>query len=216
MKSDSLAVADQFKKEYQKFKQLGLINSNLVINWSEANERSFHSIIQGALVKAGNTCGYTTIPEYKCKLKQPFDKKDIDARYQDKNTRKQHSFRADIAFFEKDQLKGLGEIYTLDGINACEPAESLETGPWATAYHKLPHLVKYVDEDTKPSFLIIINILPRTINPKKLPWPDARKHTIEEYERDWKKLTDDIGKTVKDICLAIIRENDIDIYTVIN
>lgn len=122
-------------------------------------------------------------------LKVPIDKEEVDERFKEqaryKTVRKQWQIAADVAFIKDSKLRGLGEIYTLDEIHGCRPSKEM-SGFWLTPYHKFHHTIQHGKD--KLEFLTIVNVFPKTLEREKLPWEDARKHSVEEWITLWKSL----------------------------
>lgn len=207
---ESTVMVQKCKEVYLELMDTGFIDAHLVSNWSDANKANLHSILQGGLIHGALKCGSFAVPEYKVHLKEPLSKQKVDTRFSGRRVRLQHVLRTDVAFFRRASFAGIGEVYTLDSLHGCVPSSQLQQS-WLTHYDRLPHLIEHAH--VKPSFVIVVSVIPRGIKPSQLPWADTRKRRVDEWEALWKKLIDDrIRKLVTDTRFLIVREKEIEVY----
>ena len=103
-----------------------------------------------------------------------------------------------------------------DEISYCSPSEEL--GDTVSHRDKLQHLLEH--STPKIGFVILICVFPQ--NPthikkgknkgkEKLPW-EQNYHLVSFWEKQWRKLTDDLNQKGTDAKLVSIGENHIEIY----
>jgi hypothetical protein len=179
-------VIEKFNVIYEQLINEKVIRPEYLLDYGKACKVSLHSRLQYALIRAGIECGFHSIPEYKVLLNEAIDKTSVVGRFEkaeNRKSRKQWQVKADVAFIKGSEMKGLGEVYTLDEIHGCLSASELND-PWVSPYHKLHHLIHATD---KPHFLVLVNVFPKK-NTKKLRWKDSRRNSIGEWEKNGKNL----------------------------
>ncbi len=184
-----------FKEAFNQLKRLGLITDDMIIDYNKASYKGLHSFLNSALIRAGVQSGFNAIPEYKIRLS-------LHPILTPKG-KSQHYLAVDTAFFKESVTKGIGEIYTLDGIHGCLPHEELEE-PWVTARQKLTHIVhlrnnplyKFERSFKELVFAIIVNVFP--MGQCTLPsWKDIKRHSIGQWESLWRELVKDLRREAK-------------------
>ena len=169
-------VVTEFNQLYTQLKEVGVISPALVRNYYKANKESLHSLLNYALIAAGIRSGYFAFPEFKLSLQPPLPTP--KGKYQ-------HFIRVDVAFFEGKDLKGLGEVYTLDLIHGCLPPDCF-VEKWQTPRVKLNHLVSVYSG----IFVLIVNVIPQEA---KMPaWEKVNSHSLPQWRGLWKQLVDDL------------------------
>jgi len=199
-------LIQKFKMVFAQLVRNKTIETDQIINYRKASDASLHSLLQFALIKAGIECGFIAVPEYKVQLTKAIDKKELDSRLRGKN--KQWKLKADVAFMEKSEIRGLGEICTLDEIHGCQPSNKLRE-PWVTPHDKLLHLLNYSRD--KINFLILVNIFPENFD-VKIPWKDSKLHSIAEWKEMWKGFASALKALGTAIELVCISEKGVHVY----
>lgn len=152
-------ILENFKEEYKKAENIGLIKNKFINNYDDANKNSLHSRIQYLLIKSGEKAGFISVPEMKIE-QQP-------TNYGIEETKsKQGIYRTDVVFYdEKVKLVGISEIFTMDMLAHLQIHK-------VTSACKILHLLK----TSSPSIdnILLVCVLPQ--NTTKTPsWKEFKE-----------------------------------------
>jgi hypothetical protein len=171
-----LNIVAEFNQVYTQLEEVGLVSPALVRNYYKASRGNLHSLLNYALAVAGIRSGYFALPEYKLSLQPPL--LTLKGKYR-------HFIQVDVAFFKGKDLKGIGEVYTLDLIHGCLLPDAL-VGKWQTPRVKLNHLVSVYPG----IFVVIVNVIPQ--DAKMPPWEEVRWYSLPQWRQLWEQLVNDL------------------------
>ncbi len=175
-------MIDCFLECLDDLKSRGILSKGSLEKYSDYN---IHSYLQYCLIKATRNTHLIGVPEYKIRLSEPIDKKNIDPRLKVGKIRYIRTIRADVGFIKEGKLVGIGEVYTPDEIHGCLPSKEL-IGPWITPYNKLAHITRY--EKDIDFIVLIIGVW------KRSAWKDAKERTLQEWYQCWNCLVKRLSK----------------------
>lgn len=195
-------MVDYFLECLDDLKSRGILSKESLEKYSDYN---IHSYLQYCLIKATRNTNLIGVPEYKIRLSEPIDKKNIDPRLKLGKIKYIRTIRADVGFIKEGKLKGIGEVYTPDEIHGCLPSIKL-IGPWITPYNKLIHMAKYENDKNDIEFMVLVIglwILPQ--------WEDAKRRKLSRWDECWKCLARRLSEHKRVMAIYIKELDNIEI-----
>ncbi len=185
------AIRESLSKRWQEFWDDGLVTERMLQRYSEANDESLHSRLQGLLILAGWDAGLVAFPEWRLRLREPIDKHAL-GNYKARQ-RYQGTVKIDVGFFKQSNLVGIGEVVTLDMAHTSAPKL-----PSGITYYKLRHIARDMKHKV---FFVIVVVLPRRIlqAPSWTEWKEwhsadkeGKQAFVESLWKNWVRLSEEL------------------------
>ena len=203
-------MVDCFLECLDDLKNRGILSKESLEKYSDYN---IHSYLQYCLIKATRNTHLIGVPEYKIRLSEPIDKKNIDPRLKVGKIRYVRTIRADVGFIKEGKLVGIGEVYTPDEIHGCLPSIKL-IGPWITPYNKLIHMAMHENNKQrhmakyKNNIKFMVLVIGLWILPQ---WEDAKRRKLSRWDECWKCLARRLSEHKRVMAIYIKGLDDIEI-----
>ncbi len=210
---DLLASVTQECKKILEESRESLITKDIIVNYKSAIDRNLHSILQRALIIAGEKNNLISLPECRIMLTRPIDPKNYGLK-----GRRRYKCRVDVAFLDKSDLRfvGFGEVYTIDTVHTCYKPLHIEELKWITDRIRVPHILEYGKFFHSHPLFISVVTLPRNAI-EKPKWKDQEKllegstDYYQKFSGEWKKFINELRKSYS-VNLVILTEQEIEIY----